>query len=115
MSNNIKYVTLTPENFKSEVINSDIPVLVDFWAAWCGPCQVMNPIITNLAQEWSGRVKVGKANVDDNENIATEYNIQAIPTILIFQNGVEVERFTSIVTQTTLEAKLNELTQSLAA
>lgn len=115
MSNSIKYLTLSPENFKYEVVESDIPVLVDFWAAWCGPCQVMNPIVTDLANKWSERVKVGKANIDENETIATEYNIQAIPTILIFQNGKIVARFTSIVPQAILEEKLNDLTQSIAA
>ena len=115
MSNNVKYITFKPENFQSEVINSNIPVLVDFWAAWCGPCQVMNPIIAELADKWEGRVKVGKANIDDNEEIATQYNVQAIPTILIFHNGEIVKRFTSIVPQAVLEETLNELTQSIAA
>ena len=108
-----KYIKLTPENFESEVINSNIPVLVDFWAAWCGPCRVMNPIVSSLAKQWEGKVKVGKANVDGNEAIATKYNIQAIPTILIFQNGEIIERFTSIVPQAILEDKLNDLTQSV--
>ena len=108
-----KYIELTPENFESAVINSDIPVLVDFWATWCGPCRVMNPVISSLAKEWQGKVKVGKANVDSNQAIATKYNIQAIPTILIFQNGEIIERFTSIVFQAVLESKLNELTTSV--
>ena len=108
-----KYIELTPENFESAVINSDIPVLVDFWATWCGPCRVMNPVISSLAKEWQGKVKVGKANVDSNQAIATKYNIQAIPTILIFQNGEIIERFTSIVSQAVLESKLNELTTSV--
>ena len=115
MENNAKSITLTPENFESEVINSDIPVLVDFWAIWCGPCRVMNPIIASLASNWEGKIKVGKANVDQNEAIATEYNIQAIPTILIFQHGKEIARFMSIVSQSVLEAKLNDLTRSIAA
>ena len=115
MSNQVKYISLTPENFANEVINSNIPVLVDFWAAWCGPCQIMNPIIADLAEKWTRRVKIGKANVDDNETIATQYNIQAIPTILIFRDGEIVERFTSIVSQATLEEKLNELAQNAVA
>ena len=115
MSNQTKYINLTPENFDSEVIDSNIPVLVDFWAAWCGPCQVMNPIVASLAEQWEGKVKVAKANIDDNEAIATKYNVQAIPTILIFRDGEIIERFTSIVSQATLEEKLNELTQSIAA
>ena len=75
----------------------------------------MNPTIANLAEQWEGRVKVGKANIDDNETIATKYDVQAIPTILIFQNGEIVKRFTSIVSQKVLEAKLTELTSSVAA
>ena len=115
MSNPAKYIELTPENFASEVINSNLPVLVDFWAAWCGPCQVMNPIVASLAEEWQSRVKVGKANIDDNESIASKYDIQAIPTILIFEKGKVIARFTSIVSQAVLEEKLNKLIKSVAA
>ncbi|MEM7760978.1 MAG: thioredoxin [Cyanobacteria bacterium P01_A01_bin.40] len=114
MTNYAKYQTITPENFESEVINSNGTVLVDFWAPWCGPCQVMNPIIAGLAETWDGKVKVGKANVDENEAIATQYNIQAIPTIIIFQNGVEVERFPNLVSQAVLEERLSAITQVAA-
>ncbi len=114
MSDSVKYQTITPENFESEVINSNIPVLVDFWAPWCGPCQVMNPIIANIADAWEGKIKVGKANVDENEAIATQYNIQAIPTIVIFQNGVEIERFPNLVSQAVLEEALTAITRLAA-
>ena len=105
-----KYITLTTENWDAEVLNSDRPVLVDFWAAWCGPCRVMNPIITNLAEKYADIVTIAKADIDETEEIASQYNIKAIPTILIFQNGKEVERIPGLVTQEVLEQKLNVLT-----
>ena len=105
-----KYITLTTENWDAEVLNSDHPVLVDFWAAWCGPCRVMNPIINNLAEKYADIVTIAKADIDETEEIASQYNIKAIPTILIFQNGKEVERIPGLVTQEVLEQKLNVLT-----
>ncbi len=105
-----KYITLTTENWDAEVLNSDRPVLVDFWAAWCGPCRVMNPIINNLAEKYADIVTIAKADIDETEEIASQYNIKAIPTILIFQNGKEVERIPGLVTQEVLEQKLNVLT-----
>lgn len=77
----------TSENFKDEVLNSQIPVVVDFWATWCGPCKMMAPEIANLANEYEGKIKVGKVNVDEETQIATDYNIQAIPTVILFKNG----------------------------
>lgn len=77
----------TNENFKDEVLNSQIPVVVDFWATWCGPCKMMAPEIASLANEYEGKIKVGKVNVDEEAQIATDYNIQAIPTVLLFKNG----------------------------
>ncbi len=77
----------TSENFKDEVLNSQIPVVVDFWATWCGPCKMMAPEIAKLATEYEGKIKVGKLNVDEESQIATDYNIQAIPTVILFKNG----------------------------
>ncbi|VEP15038.1 Thioredoxin 1 [Hyella patelloides LEGE 07179] len=115
MSDNSTYINLNPDNFVDEVINSEIPVLVDFWAVWCGPCRVMNPTIENIAKKWQRKVKVAKADVDNNEANATKYDIRTIPTILIFQNGEIIERIPSLVSQTVLDEKLNNLTQDLSA
>ena len=80
-------VILTKENFESEVLNSDIPVLVDFWATWCGPCMMLSPIIAEIAEELHGTVKVGKVNVDEQQELAIQYQIASIPTLLLFKNG----------------------------
>lgn len=80
-------ITLTAENFADEVLNADKPVLVDFWASWCGPCKMLAPIIEELAQEYDGKIKVGKVNVDDEQQLAMNYGIASIPTIFLFKNG----------------------------
>lgn len=77
----------TVKNFKEEVIKSDIPVLVDFWASWCPPCKVVEPILEELAQEYQGRVKIGKLNVDRNPGLGTKYEITGVPTFIIFKDG----------------------------
>ncbi|MBO7333895.1 MAG: thioredoxin [Lachnospiraceae bacterium] len=84
-------ITLTKDNFEAEVLKSDIPVVVDFWATWCGPCQMMGPIIEKFAEEFEGTYKVGKVNVDDEEELAEEYGIMSIPSIKIFKNGENVK------------------------
>lgn len=80
-------VTLTNENFIEEVINSKLPVLVDFWATWCGPCRMLAPTIEELANEYDGKIKVAKLNVDDAEDLAVSYSVSSIPTVMIFKNG----------------------------
>ncbi len=80
-------ITLTSENFKDEVLDSDKPVLVDFWATWCGPCKMIAPIVEEIAKEYEGKVKVGKINVDQQPELASAFNIVSIPTIMIFKNG----------------------------
>jgi thioredoxin 1 len=77
----------TDQNFEAEVLKSDKPVLVDFWAEWCGPCRMMSPAIESVAAEYAGRAKVGKLNVDENPSAAGRYNIRSIPTLLLFKNG----------------------------
>jgi thioredoxin 1 len=79
-------VTLTLENFEAEVIKSDIPVLVDFWASWCGPCRMLSPIVDQIAEERTD-IKVGKVNVDEQEELAMRYGIMSIPTLIVFKNG----------------------------
>jgi len=86
-----KVVVVNEANWEQEVINSDIPVLVDFWAPWCGPCRLLAPIIDELAVELEGKAKVAKLNTDENPNIAIKYGIRAIPTVMVFKNGKVVD------------------------
>ena len=83
----MKEITLTKSNFESEVLNYEGKVLVDFWASWCGPCKMIAPVIEEIANEFEGRVKVGKVNVDDEAELSIKYQVMSIPTILIFENG----------------------------
>lgn len=80
-------IVLTKDNFEQEVIASDIPVLVDFWATWCGPCQMMAPVVAEIAHDWEGRIKVGKIDVDAQPELAMRYGIMSIPTLILFKNG----------------------------
>lgn len=80
-------VILTKENFENEVLNSNIPVLVDFWATWCGPCMMLSPVIAEIAEELDGKVKVGKVNVDEQNELAMQYHVASIPTLLLFKGG----------------------------
>lgn len=78
---------LTQENFDKEVLKSELPVMVDFWAVWCGPCQVLSPIVEEIAKEYEGKLKVGKVNVDENNQLAMQYGVMSIPTLKFFKNG----------------------------
>ncbi|NLO96569.1 MAG: thioredoxin [Peptococcaceae bacterium] len=84
--------TFTAQNWESEVLKADQPVLVDFWAAWCGPCRMIGPIVEELADHYAGKIKVGKLNVDEESEIAGQYGIMSIPTLLLFKNGQVAEK-----------------------
>jgi thioredoxin 1 len=99
---------ITNENFEKEVIESEIPVLVDFWAVWCGPCKMLTPTIDQLSSEYEGKVKIGKVNVDENQEIAAKYGIMSIPTIMIFKNGQVVEQFIGVQPKTVYAEALNK-------
>lgn len=85
-------VTLTDQNFETEVLKSEMPVLVDFWAPWCAPCRMVGPVVEELSEEYQGKIKVGKLNVDENQQIAQRYGIMSIPTLAVFKNGEVVEQ-----------------------
>jgi len=106
MASASKYVTLDAKNFKAEVLDSPLPVLVDFWAAWCGPCRAIAPAIEALAVEFEGRVKVGKVDVDEYPELAAEYGVQGIPTLLVFRGGRVVDQGVGAVPKQVLADKL---------
>ena len=85
-------ITITAENFEAEVMNSEIPVLVDFWAAWCGPCQMQGPVVDQAAEQLAGKLKVGKLNVDEQGELAQKYGVMSIPTLILFKDGQAVKK-----------------------
>jgi thioredoxin 1 len=106
---NPNMVTLTKENFAQEVLQSYTPVLVDFWAEWCGPCKMVAPILDELADEYQGRVKIGKVNIDDHQSLATEYGIRAIPTLLLFHQGQVAEQIVGLRSKRDLKASFDKV------
>ena len=99
-----KVVTLTAENFDAEVIQSPTPVLVDFWAEWCGPCKMIGPVIDQLADENDGKAKIGKVNIDEHQQLAVQYNVQSIPTMLVFKGGQVAEQKVGVASKGDLQA-----------
>jgi len=99
---------ITQENFEKEVLKSDKPVLIDFWAPWCMPCRIIAPTVEKLSQELKGKVSVFKSNVDESPEIATQLSILNIPTLLLFKGGEEVSRMTGVKTKEEIEAKIRE-------
>lgn len=100
-------ITITDENFDSEVLSSEVPVLVDFWAEWCGPCKMIAPSVAELANEYNGKVKVGKLDVDSNQDVASRYGIRSIPSLLIFKDGQVVEQIVGAVPKNHIKSKLD--------
>jgi len=100
---------LTDDNFEHEVLNSDMPVLVDFWASWCGPCKTVSPIVDELAKEYAGRIKVGKMNVESNGKIPIKYGIMSIPSLLLFKKGQVVEQIVGVAPKKSFVEKLEKI------
>ena len=104
-----KVIEITEDIFETEVLNSKTPVFVDFWASWCGPCRMIAPIINQLADEFDGKAKITKVNVDDQPNLAKKYDIMTIPTVLIFKNGKILETSVGVKSKSEFEDMLNNL------
>ncbi|MDD3268712.1 MAG: thioredoxin [Syntrophomonadaceae bacterium] len=107
MADNIK--VLNNDNWQQEVLQSDLPVLVDFWAPWCGPCKMVGPVVESLAAENAGKIKVGKVNVDENQSLAAQFGIRGIPTLTFFKNGAEVKRIVGAQNKAQLQKLVDEL------
>jgi len=99
-------ITLTEQNFNNEVLKPDIPVVVDFWAPWCGPCRTLSPVIDELAEQYEGKIIFGKLNVDENEKLSRQYGINAIPHLIIFNKGKVEERIIGLHSKAEIEEKL---------
>lgn len=102
-------VKITDENFEDEVTKSNIPVLVDFWAAWCGPCKMIAPVVEELAKEYSGRIKIAKMNVDENMETPNNFSVRSIPTLILFKDGNELDRMVGVVPKSTLEEMIKKI------
>ncbi len=98
---------ITPENFDS-IVNDGLPVLVDFWAPWCGPCRSLSPIVDEVADELAGKLAVVKCNVDDNQDLAMKYGVMSIPTLIVFKNGEEIDRSVGALPKARLQALLEK-------
>jgi thioredoxin 1 len=104
MAGNVSEVT--DNNFQAEVLESDVPVLVDFWAPWCGPCRMVGPVVEEIAAEKQGALKVSKLNTDENQQTAIRYNVMSIPTLIVFKNGQEVKRVVGAYPKKRLESEI---------
>jgi thioredoxin 1 len=102
-------VEITDDNFETEVINSDKPVLIDFWAVWCGPCKLIAPIVEELATEYDGKVKIGKLDVDSNQQTSIKFGVRSIPTLLLFKDGKLKETIIGAVPKKNIVDKLNSI------
>ena len=107
MANNL--VEFTDDNFDAEVLKSDLPVLVDFWAEWCGPCKMISPIVEEIASDYNGKVKVGKVNIDFNQQVAMKYGIRGIPALLVFNSGAVANQIVGAVPKNHITEILDEV------
>lgn len=106
---------ITDANFEAEVLQSQLPVLVDFWAVWCGPCRMIEPVIKELAEEYDGKLKVGKLDVDTNPKTAIEYGVRSIPTLLFYANGKLVDRIVGAAPKAMIKEKITEVLRNFSA
>lgn len=102
-------ITLTQDNFGNEVLQSSSPVLVDFWAEWCNPCRALAPILDDLADEYAGRVKIGKVNIEEHQGLAAEYGVRAIPTLLLFHKGQVAEQIVGLRSKRDLKTSFDRV------
>jgi thioredoxin 1 len=102
-------VVLTQDNFSKEVLQSPQPVLVDFWAEWCGPCKMLSPILDELAQEYDGRVRIGKVNIDEHQDLAAQFGIHSIPTLLLFWQGQVADQIVGLRSKRDLKASFDRV------
>jgi thioredoxin 1 len=102
-------VTLTQENFAKEVLQSSQPILVDFWAEWCGPCKMLGPILDELAGEYDGRIRIGKVNIDDHQELAVQYGIRSVPTLLLFNQGQVADQIVGLRSKRELKASFDRV------
>ena len=102
-------IKITTDNFKVNVLESELPVLIDFYADWCGPCKMMGPIVKNLADKYDGKMKIGKCNIDEEMDIAQKYSVMSIPTFIFYKNGEAIETIVGAMSERELESKIGEV------